>query len=203
MSRLAAIRAWLWAIIIIVLLVLLYLMRTWISDTLTHKQTIQADVLLTSVEKVMKLIAVEGYFSEIYDYKDYYFSDFIPFRKKALIRVKGKVSMGYDLNRINIMADQATKTIHLGPFPEATILSIDHDLDYYDVSEGVFNYFTEEDFSKLSANAKELIRTKALQSQLKAQTEAQLADILQMLDLLITNAGWMLVVEGTKPVLKK
>lgn len=203
MSKLSSVRSWLWIVIIAGLILLAFMLRTWMSQMVTHKETVQADVLLNSVEKVMKLIAVEGYFSEIYDYKDYYFSDFMPFRKKALVRVKAKVSMGYNLNRINIRSDQATHTIHIGPLPEVEILSIDHDLDYYDVTEGVFNYFTEEDFSKLSANAKELIRTKAQKSQLKAQAEAQSAEMLEMLDLLIHNSGWKLIIDGDHNPLRK
>ncbi len=203
MSKITALRSWLWFLVIAAMVILFFVMRSWISQIATHKETVQADVLLNSVEKVMKLTTVEGYFSEIYDYKDYYFSDFLPFRKKALIRVKGKVSMGYNLNRINIRSDQATRTIYIGPLPEVEILSIDHDLDYYDVTEGVFNYFTEQDFSKLTANAKELIRSKALKSQLKGQAEAQTGEMLQMLDLLISNSGWKLVVEGANSPFKK
>lgn len=203
MSKISALRSWLWLLIIAAAVILVFVMRSWFSQIAAHKESVQADVLLNSVEKVMKLTTVEGYFSEIYDYKDYYFSDFLPFRKKALIRVKGKVSMGYNLNRINIRSDQDTRTIYIGPLPELEILSIDHDLDYYDVTEGVFNYFTEQDFSKLSANAKELIRSKALKSQLRSEAEAQTGEMLEMLALLITNSGWKLEVEGANNPLKK
>ncbi len=98
-------------------------------------------VLLERIKQVAKLITVEGYFSEIYDYQDYYGYDLSIFRKKALIRVKAKVSVGYDLEKMKVTSDAATKTIHLSGIPPAEILSIEHDLDYYDVPtlEGILH----------------------------------------------------------------
>ena len=47
----------------------------------------QSQVLLEKVKNVYKLVTVEGHFSEVYTYEDYWAYDFSPFRKKALIRV--------------------------------------------------------------------------------------------------------------------
>ena len=104
-----------------------------------------AQVLLERVQTVAKLITVEGYFSEVYDYKDYYAYNLSPFRKKALIRVKAKVSVGYDLSRVEFETRPDEKVIIVRNLPEPEILSIDHDLDYYDISQGMFNSFSAQD----------------------------------------------------------
>ena len=130
-------------------------------------------VLLERIKQVAKLVTVEGYFSEIYDYQDYYGYDLSFFRKKALIRVKAKVSVGYDLEKMKITAVSETKTIQLSGIPPAEILSIEHDLDYYDVQEGFFNEFSPDDYDKLNASAKEFIRKKAMESDLTKNASNQ------------------------------
>ncbi|MBP7184461.1 MAG: DUF4230 domain-containing protein, partial [Saprospiraceae bacterium] len=71
---------------------------------LQHKDNVvkqeSADVLLEKIKYVSKLVTVEGYFSELYNYKDYWQYDWWPFQRKALIRVKAKVSAGYDLSQM-------------------------------------------------------------------------------------------------------
>jgi hypothetical protein len=133
----------------------------------------ESRVLLEKIEKVSKLITVEGHFSEIYNYEEHWGYDFSPFRKKALIRVKAKVSVGYDLTKMDFKADTKTKTIMISNMPDPEIMSIDHDLDYYDITEGSFNSFEEADYNKMNANAKEKIRKEALNSGLFLSAEAE------------------------------
>ena len=153
-------------------------------------------VLLERIKQVAKLVTVEGYFSEIYDYQDYYGYDLSFFRKKALVRVKARVSVGYDLEKMQITAVPETKTIHLSGIPPAEILSIEHDLDYYDVQEGLFNEFSTEDYNKLNANAKEFIRKKALESDLTKTAAAQRNILLETMKFIAESTGWKLEVEA-------
>ena len=153
-------------------------------------------VLLERIKQVAKLVTVEGYFSEIYDYQDYYGYDLSLFRKKALIRVKAKVSVGYDLEKMKVTADTPTKTIRLSGIPAAEILSIDHDLDYYDVQEGFFNEFSTEDYDKLNAAAKEFIRKKALESDLVKSAATQRNNLIETMKFMTESTGWKLEVEG-------
>jgi hypothetical protein len=152
-------------------------------------------VLLNKIERVVKLIAVEGNVSEIYDYKDYYNFDLAPFRKKALVRVNAKVSVGYDFEKVAISANEENKTIVMRNFPEAEILSIDHDLDYYDISQGTFNRFNNEDYNKINSRAKEYVEKKALESDLMDAAEQQKEEIIEMIRILVQSAGWTLQVE--------
>ncbi len=150
----------------------------------------QAQVLLERIEHVAKLITVEGYFSEIYDYKDYWRFDWLPFQKKALLRVKAKVSVGYDLSKMKIEARPEEKLLLLSNLPDPEILSIDHDVDYYDITEGVFNSFKEADYTQMNRNAKKIIEDQALKSDLMLSAEKQAADILDLIRFMAESAGW-------------
>ncbi len=152
----------------------------------------QSDVLLERVKNVYKLVTVEGHLSEVYSYEDYWGYDFSPFRKKALIRVKAKVSIGYDLDEMEITALPEEKKIVISQLPEPSIISIDHTLDYYDITQGTFNSFTKEDYNKLNANAKEFIVQKANESELLDTAKKQGNQAVEMMKFMVENAGWKL-----------
>lgn len=152
----------------------------------------QSQVLLEKIKTVAKLVTVEGYFSEVYDYKDYWGYNLSPFRKKALVRVKAKVSVGYDLTKMTMKADSKTKTIQISNLPDPTIISIDHDLDYYDITEGTFNSFSAADYNKVNEQAKKYIREQAGESELFIAAEKQGNQILEIVKFMVEGAGWNL-----------
>lgn len=162
---------------------------TWFP---THGTTHQS-ALLEEVKDVMKLIAVEGYFSEVYDYKDYYYADWRPFTKKALMRVQAKVSVGYDMEAVTMRMDEDTKTVVIENIPAPEILSIDHDLDYYDIQQGAFNTFTEEDYNKLNRGAKDFIRAQVEDSPLYDRAEKQKQQLLDLVTQLAAMRGYQVV----------
>jgi hypothetical protein len=151
----------------------------------------EASVLLEKMETVAKLVTVEGYFTELYSHKDYWRYDWWIFRKKALLRVKARVSVGYNLEGLDIKADTATKTITIRNIPkEPEIISIDHSIDYYDISEGSFNTFTPEDYNKLNKKARDLIEQKAKESDLIKQAREQGIEIIDLIKFIGESAGW-------------
>jgi len=152
----------------------------------------QSVVLMEKIKTVAKLVTVEGYFSEIYDYQDYWSYDISPFRKKALIRVKAKVSVGYDLTKMSIEAIPEKKLLIISDLPDPSIISIDHDLDYYDITEGTFNTFSEKDYTMLNRNAKEKIRQAAVSSDLLLAAEEQSNKMLDLVKFMVEGAGWEL-----------
>jgi lipopolysaccharide export LptBFGC system permease protein LptF len=156
-----------------------------------------ATVMLDKIEKVVKLVAVEGNISEIYDYKDYYSFDIAPFRKKALVRVNAKVSAGYNFENMVIDVDETNKIIIIRNFPEAEILSIDHDLDYYDITQGTFNKFTTEDYNKINSRAKEYVAEKAKDNKIIDAAQEQKKDLLDMISLLVKAGGWEIRIEDS------
>ena len=152
----------------------------------------QSQVLMEKIKTVAKLVTVEGYFSEVYDYEDYWSYDISPFRKKALIRVKAKVSVGYDLTKMKVEALPEKKILTISNLPDPTIISIDHDLDYYDITEGTFNTFSEKDYTMLNKNAKDKIRQAAESSDLFLAAEAQSNNMLDLVKFMVEGAGWQL-----------
>lgn len=168
------------------------------ANLTSHKTSEQSTILLEKVQKVIKLVAVEGQFAEIYNYKDYIGYDIWPLRKSALIRVNATVSVGYDLESMTITKDDDAKIIKVSDFPSPQILSIDHDLEYYDMQQGIFNVITTQDVTDMSAKAKEFIKDKAEKSILFEKVEEQKKETIQMLEYILENTGWKLEIATKK-----
>lgn len=156
-------------------------------------------VLLDRVRKVTKLIAVEGYLSEIYDYESNNLFDHPLFKKKALVRIKAKASIGYDFEKMNIEFNHENQSVSITNIPEPELLSLEHDLDYYDLREGVFNMFSSEDLTEINKNAKAYIRDIALNGDLYQAAEEQKGDYVEMLRFVFESADWQVFIE--EPVL--
>jgi hypothetical protein len=158
-------------------------------------------LIMEKIKKVAKLITVEGYISEIYSYEEYQKYDWPILRKKALIRVTGRVSVGYDFNDLIMEIDEDNKVVYFNSIPEVEILSVEHDLDYYDIQEGMFNKFTSADYNRMNRKAKDLIRKSAMQSGLMSAAEEQKQDFLETVSLILFGFGYTLeVLEKTVPV---
>ena len=102
----------------------------------------ESQIMLERIRSVMKLVTVEGNYTEVYTHSDYsgfftYFWD-----KKMIMRVTATVSAGYDLEQVKMEVDGKARLLRIGPMPAPSILSIDHKIDYYDISEGVFTSFS-------------------------------------------------------------
>ncbi|MBK7602523.1 MAG: DUF4230 domain-containing protein [Saprospiraceae bacterium] len=167
-----------------------YFFSQWLQLRQAEKNQISSEVILNRIKEVSKLVTVEGYFSEMYNYKNYYNLEWSMFTKKALVRVKAKVSMGVDLNKVNIKLDNVNKVISMDRLPEPEIISLDHDIDYYDITEGTFNTFTPEDFNKINSDAKDYIRKVAIQSELPARAKIQSQKSIETIKLIAESAGW-------------
>lgn len=153
-------------------------------------ESVDAVVMMERIRNVHKLVLVEGAFSEIYDYKDYWMYDLSPFRKKALVRVQAIVLAGFDLEKAEIRIDGQTHTIVIHKLPPCEILSVDHELDYYDIQEGTFNQFSEEKLTEINKGAKRFIRTQAELSGLLDKAEDRKQNFIHELSLTARAFGW-------------
>lgn len=180
-------------------LLIVFLLGAWLSwryFTPHSKPVEESAVLLEKIQAVAKLSTVEGQFSEIYNYSEYQgFFTFL-WDKKVLVRVRATVSAGYDLEALHIESDPASKTIYMSALPEPQILSIDHSLDYYDISEGVFTSFTPEDYNRINQRAKDMIREQALKSNLMTEAQTQASKMIELLRFMVEGAGWRLEIGG-------
>ena len=171
-------------------------------NNLGAKKEVSATVLLERVEKVMKLVTVEGNFSEIYDYKHHLIADIWPFRKKALVRVNAKVLVGYDFEKVLVDLDHENRILSFTNIPQPEILSIEHDMDYYNFENGLFNMITNKDITEMGFEAKEFIAKKAEESDLYVKAEEQRLDLFEVLELAIEASGWTLNVNQGPETLK-
>jgi preprotein translocase subunit YajC len=194
-----------WIVIICLLLGFVGGIGLWYFVTRQNQKQVQEDqtVLLERIKKVAKLITVEGYFTELYSYKDYYYWDINPLRKKVILRIKAKVSVGIDLQDLKIEMDQDNKIMKLYCCPPPEILSIDTDLDYYDLSEGTFNSFNEDDYNALQKKAKAFIKSVAEKSDLMQQSTDQSIEFLEIVKGLATSGGWEVIILPSAQLLQK
>lgn len=144
------------------------------GTTVTHSST-----LLEKVEKVFKIVLVEGHFSEIYDYQHHgKFLYLFNTTKKALLIINAKVMVGYDFKKVVMDINERTREITLVSFPEPEILSIDPEVRYYDVEDGPLNKFSNQDLTQIQQEAKTIILDKARNSELPGIARNQVRNLL-------------------------
>ena len=168
--------------------------KWWYADT--HETRQEAAVLLEQVKAVSKLVTTEGYFSEILSETDTKLFYGFPSTKKVLIKVKAKVSAGFDLSNMKIEADATTKILRLSNIPPPNIISIEPEISFYDIDNGVFNQFSPEDYSRLNKKAVDVIREQALKSSFMQTVNEQGSKNFESLRLLTTSMGWQLIFEN-------
>ncbi|CAA6828871.1 MAG: Unknown protein [uncultured Aureispira sp.] len=157
---------------------------------------INQHILLERVKKVAKLITVEGEFSNIHQYNDSYWSDVSFLRKKAIIKVNARVSVGYNLKKAQFEVDAENKVLRVKNLPDPEILSIDHELKYYDIQEGMFNSFTEEELTSIGVVAKKKLHKEASQGPLMEQAKEEGIETLEIIKILVEQAGWRFEVQN-------
>ncbi len=157
--------------------------------------------MLEQVRDVVKIATVEGQFSEIYDYKDFYYYDWNPFRKKALIKVSATVSMGFDVSNVEIEVNEQEKEIRIVGLPPPSILSRDIEHEYYDIQEGSFNAFQPKDFNKMQKDIRRLIEGRVLRSELPQIAGERLETLIQGLHQLAEPYGWEIhILDSVEPI---
>jgi hypothetical protein len=102
--------------------------------------------------------------------------------------------VGYDLEKMDLVLDETNRTIYLDKFPDPEILSLNDDVEYYDISEGLFVSFSKEDYTAIQKKAKKDIEQIALDNGLIERAMEQEEDLIDMLTLTLNNIGWDLVI---------
>ena len=146
---------------------------------------VNSSTIVQSIERVFKVVTAEGHFAEIYDYTNTeHLLSFFPSTKKALVVVNAKVLMGYDFKKMKFEIEEGTKQIKILAFPQPEILSIEPDMKYYNLENGIFNKFSNEDLTKLQVDAKTKITESVLKSDLPQIAQKQMqALLLELSDL--------------------
>ncbi len=171
----------------------------WLSNLFGEKKSKeltlhQSTVLLEKMKSVCKLISVEGDFAEIYKYENTKerFMSLVSSKKKALIIIKAKALIGYDLKKVLMHADINKKTVVLTDFPEPEVLSIEPDLQFYDIKNGLFNTFSPEDLTTLNLEAKQHIKDKIPESGLMETARKEALEAILIMEKIVETIGWKL-----------
>jgi len=154
----------------------------------------QSTVLLEKIKSVCKLISVEGDFAEIYKYENTKerFMSLVSSKKKALIVINAKAQIGYDLKKILMHADNQKKKIILTNFPQPEVLSIEPELEFYDIQNGLFNTFTPNDLTTLTKEAKKHIQEKIPESGLMDTAKREALEAVLLIEKIVETIGWKL-----------
>ncbi|TNJ45245.1 DUF4230 domain-containing protein [Tamlana fucoidanivorans] len=184
----------------VVLGILIGLLLCWgiiaYFQSIKNKQIVesQSAILLDKINKVCKLITVEGDFAEIYHYQDVKerFLKLVSSRKKALVVIKAKAHVGFDLSKIAIRTDIKTRTVILERFPQPEVLSIETNLNYYDKTDGLFNKFEAADLTGLHNEAKQHIKDKIPNSGLLEAAKQEAKEAVLIIEAIVETIGWKL-----------
>ncbi|WP_343487357.1 DUF4230 domain-containing protein [Allomuricauda sp. d1] len=154
----------------------------------------QSVVILDKIKSVCKLVSVEGDFAEIYRYENTKesFFNMLKDKKKALIVINAKAQIGYDLKKLRLEADNENKKIILSEFPQPEVLSIEPDLQFYDIKSGIFNTFSPDDLTQLNQKAKEHIREKIPESGLIDTAKKEALQAVLLIEKIVETIGWKL-----------
>ncbi len=168
--------------------------RTKKNKSVTEQQSV---ILMQRIKNVCKLVSVEGDFSEIYEYKNVekLFLNLIETKKKAIVKVKAKALIGYDLKKVHLVPNIEKKTIQIKNFPKAEVLSVETDIEYYDKSAHVFNRFKEEDLTAINKEAKQVIVDKIPQSGLLESANREVLEAINIIKNIVETVGWKLDVK--------
>ena len=164
-----------------------------------HRKDEKEQLLATTalIEKelknVGKLIVTEGNYAQVFSYsdsKDLLYGLFDA-RKKALVVVNAKATIAYDLSKVETKVDQTTKTVTIVSIPEPEI-SINPNIEYYDVTQDYLNQFTASDYNKIKLRIENSLREKIETSELKTNAQNRLVAELQKIYILTSSMGWTL-----------
>ena len=180
-------------------LVLGAIMMYWVFSFFRKRKsreltTHQSTVLLEKIKSVCKLISVEGDFAEIYRYENTKgrFMNMVSSKKKALIVINARAQIGYDLKKVLMHAENEKKKIVLTNFPQPEIVSIEPELEFYDIKNGLFNAFTPNDLTSLNQEAKKHIKEKIPESRLMETARKEALETVLLIEKIVETIGWKL-----------
>ena len=166
----------------------------WSNKQESKEEMLESSSLIQQqIEQVGKLIVTEGYFSQVFTYKNSQnmFLNLMTSDKKALVVANAKVTVEYDLRQLQTEIDQENKTVILKRIPEP-VINIYPDIEYYDVTQDYFNKFGASDYNKIKSTINTRIREKVDKSNLLENSQERLMSELANIFILTKSLGWTL-----------
>lgn len=154
----------------------------------------ESQLIEKEIAQVSKLIVTEGHFAEVYSYEDSreLFGALLSAKKKALVVVNAEARISYDLKQLNYELRPESKTLRILSIPEPEI-SINPELEYYDVTADYLNPFGAEDYNAIKDRVNKSIEQKILRSGLKENAQNRLLTELAGFFALSRELGWTIV----------
>jgi len=146
------------------------------------------------IQNVGKLIVTEGYFSQVFTFKNSQnlFLDIVTSDKKALVVANAKATVEYDLRQLETRIDEDNKTVVITKIPEP-VINIYPEIEYYDVTQDYFNKFEANDYNKIKNSVTAQFRKKIESSGLKDNAQERLMSELVNIYVLTKSMGWTLM----------
>lgn len=161
-----------------------------------NKDEIRANsaMIQQQIQNVGKLIVTEGYFSQVFTFKNSQnlFLDIITSDKKALVVANAKATVEYDLRQLETKIDEETKTVTITKIPEP-VINIYPEIEYYDVTQDYFNKFEAKDYNKIKNSVSAQFRKKIESTGLKDNAQQRLMSELVNIFVLTKSLGWTLM----------
>lgn len=186
-----------WIMVILFALVLFFGYHFFTSDDDTSSVEYDTALIQQQIKNVGKLVVTEGHFSEVMTYKDQkkYLGNMISFDKKALVVINAKVTVAFDLSKVEYDVDAKNKLLTITNIPKEE-LTIHPDIKYYDVDQSTFNEFTGNDYNKINKIAKANLAKKIEKSTLRSNAKNRLISELSKLLVVTNSMGWTLKYDG-------
>jgi len=158
-----------------------------------------SQIIQEQLKNVSKLVVTEGSFSDIITYKDVksLYLDLFKVQKKAVVLVKAKALVSYDLHELKFEVDEANKTIFVSNIPEPE-LQINPKLTYYDIQQEYLNPFEPKDYNKISNLVDERLEKQIASSAFISNSKNRLLSELHSLFTSTSLRGWA-IVHAEKP----
>jgi len=161
-----------------------------------NKDEIRANsaMIQQQIQNVGKLIVTEGYFSQVFTFKNSQnlFLDIVTSDKKALVVANAKATVEYDLRQLETRVDEDNKTVVITKIPEP-VINIYPEIEYYDVTQDYFNKFEANDYNKIKNSVTAQFRKKIESSGLKDNAQERLMSELVNIYVLTKSMGWKLM----------
>ncbi|MCS4436036.1 DUF4230 domain-containing protein [Aquiflexum gelatinilyticum] len=161
-----------------------------------NKDEIRANsaMIQQQIQNVGKLIVTEGYFSQVFTFKNSQnlFLDIVTSDKKALVVANAKATVEYDLRQLETRIDEDNKTVVITKIPEP-VINIYPEIEYYDVTQDYFNKFEAKDYNKIKNSVTAQFRKKIESSGLKDNAQERLMSELVNIYVLTKSMGWTLM----------
>jgi len=167
----------------------------------THESTVvinnSSDLIQEQLKNVSKLVVSEGYFSEVFNYENSkeILGEYLIAEKKAIVVVNAKVTIAYDLEKLTYKLDEDTKTLQILSIPDHEV-SINPDLEYYDIKEDFLNQFEADDYNSIKETVNTSLKVKIEKSTLVSNAQNRLISELAKFYILTESLGWKLTYNG-------